>query len=119
MQEMIKPLSGAMAKGDAFLKVQSLWDKTNIKRVEASSAAWTANDDLGKFTGMCVTANASGQYAVPKSVRDGDEQKWIAVVQDSADLLRKAEEAKAQGASGLVVRCQDAVSLQRLAKGKP
>merc|ERR1712048_723708 len=96
MQDMINPLTKAMAKGDATLKVQSLWNKKDVQRIDGSSAAWTTTGDLPKLKGNCVVANASGKYIVPKT-REGETEGWVAVLQEGVDLKKAAQSAKAQG----------------------
>merc|ERR1712048_1455041 len=96
-------------------------NKKEVINIDASSAAWTVNADLSQLKGKCVVANASGRYTAPKT-REGEVEGWVAVVQDGVDLRKVAQSAKAQGASGLIVRCTEAVSLQtltRAAEGYP
>merc|ERR1712048_1536447 len=96
-------------------------NKKEVINIDASSAAWTVNADLSQLKGKCVVANASGRYTAPKT-REGEVEGWVAVVQDGVDLRKAAQSAKAQGASGLIVRCTEAVSLQtltRAAEGNP
>merc|ERR1712217_1005417 len=64
--------------------------------------------------GQVVNATG-GTYHVPKA--SGKDSGWVAVVNDGVDLKKAAKQAKAQGATGLIVRCAEALSMEKLAHG--
>lgn len=104
--EMVNPLTDALQMGDVQLGVATLWDKKNIKKYEASSAPWTTDEGLASLKGHVVVASESDTYTVPKKTGN-DEFSWVAVVSDKVDLHQAAQKAKAQGASGIIVRTEE------------
>jgi len=112
LQDLLMPLHGALHHGDVDLLVSPLWNKSDTTKVNAMTASWTSNEDLEKFQGPVVVASEKGTYIVPK-MREGD-QGWIAVVGENVDLPKAARQAKLQGACGLIVRCEDVLSLHRM-----
>lgn len=115
VQDMIDPVQGNLMKGDVDVLISPLWNKNEIKRLDALSAAWTTEEDLGQFKGAVVVASANGQYTVPKNKGDGF-QGWVAVVQDGVDIVKAAKQAKSQGATGLIIKTSEVLSLEKLGK---
>merc|ERR1719478_1054794 len=95
--------------------ISPLWNKHEVKRLEALSAPWTAHDDLSRFRGAVVVANEKGQYTVPKA-KGESFQGWVAVVKDGVDIVKAAKQAKAQGATGLVIKTSEVLSMDKLAR---
>jgi len=121
IQEMVTPLNDAMMKGDVTLSIHPLWNKSDVRRLDALSAAWTHDSDLQHFKGAVVVASNRGAYTVPKAQ---GEHAWVAVVNEGVDLHKAAAQAKSQGATGLIIRCEEFCSLDNLnmladAEGKP
>jgi len=115
MQDMVSPISEHLLKGDMELMISPLWNKSEIKRLEALSAPWTTEEDLSRFRGLVVVANEKGQYSVPKA--KGESSKgWVAVIGDGCDISKAARQAKAQGATGLVIKTSEMLSMDKLAR---
>merc|ERR1719310_349654 len=95
--------------------ISPLWNKSEVKRLEALSAPWTNDADLSEFHGAVVVANEKGQYTVPKAKGEGF-QGWVAVIQDGVDIVKAAKQAKAQGATGLIIKTSEVLSMDKLAK---
>lgn len=110
--DMVNPLTDALQTGDVQLGIATLWDKKNIKKYEATSAPWTSEEGMAEIKGHVVVASESGTYTVPK--KSGDNFSWVAVVSDKVDLHKAAENAKAQGASGIVVRSEEGNFVEKL-----
>eukprot|EP00932_Pfiesteria_piscicida_P001306 SRR837773.11274.p1 GENE.SRR837773.11274~~SRR837773.11274.p1 ORF type:complete len:656 (-),score=184.07 SRR837773.11274:33-1883(-) len=115
IQPVVQPLQRALELGDVSIAFAPLWDKQNIQHREAMSAAWCTEAELAKVQGIVVVA-AGGQYSVPKA-QGGGPSDWVAVVDDGVDLFKAAKQAKAQGATGIIVRCDNPCSLDRLMLG--
>ncbi|CAE7537979.1 unnamed protein product [Symbiodinium pilosum] len=111
---MLSPLGAAMSQGDVDLLVAPLWNKSDVKHYDALSSSWTHDEELSKFKGAVVVASAQGTYTVPKAAGEGN-QEWVAVVDEGVDLRKAAAQAKKQGATGLIIRCEQALSLEKLA----
>eukprot|EP00971_Amphidinium_carterae_P248079 4925605-Amphidinium_carterae.1 len=61
MSEMIDPLDDVLQQGDCTMLVNNLWNKSDVKKLEALSAAWTTDEQLTKdFRGHVVAANEQG-----------------------------------------------------------
>mmetsp|Transcript_54214 Transcript_54214/g.121555 ORF Transcript_54214/g.121555 Transcript_54214/m.121555 type:complete len:1321 (-) Transcript_54214:92-4054(-) len=116
MSEMIDPLDDVLQQGDCTMLVNNLWNKSDVKKLEALSAAWTTDEQLTKdFRGHVVAANEQGQYQPPKNKGEGF-QGWVAVVKDNVNIAKAAKQAKAQGATGLIVRCGETLTINKLSK---
>lgn len=113
---MVQPLAGALTQGDTEIMVSPLWNKKDVKKHCALSAAWTKDEDLVNFKGHIVVAGANNSYTVPKSHGDA-KMGWVAVVNEGVDVIKAAEQAKKQGATGIIVRCDGALSLDALSIG--
>lgn len=59
-----------------------------------------------------VVIGQGGAFSVPKAC-----DAWVALVQDGVDLFKAVARAKERGATGLIVRCEEACSLDRLRLG--
>eukprot|EP00930_Biecheleria_cincta_P069098 TRINITY_DN56883_c0_g1_i1.p1 TRINITY_DN56883_c0_g1~~TRINITY_DN56883_c0_g1_i1.p1 ORF type:complete len:1305 (-),score=246.48 TRINITY_DN56883_c0_g1_i1:164-4078(-) len=114
LNNMVTPLGGALSQGDVELLISPLWNKSDEKRYDALSSSWTHDEELSKFRGAVVVANANGTYTVPKAHGESDKC-WVAVVNDGVDVAKAARQAARQGATGLIIRCQQALSLDKLA----
>jgi len=115
VQDMLEPVEGSLMKGDVDVMISPLWNKNEIKRIDALSAAWTKDEDLSQFKGAVVVASANGQYTVPKAKGAGFNG-WVAVVQDGVDIVKAAKQAKSQGATGLIIKTSEVLSLEKLGK---
>jgi len=116
MSEMVDPLDDVLTQGDCTLLMTPLWNKNETKRCEALSASWTTDEQLStQFKGNVVVANDQGQYTVPKAKGEGF-QGWVAVVKDNVNIAKAAKQAKAQGATGLIVRCKETLTINKLSK---
>jgi len=115
MQDMVTPMSDHLLKGDCSVMISPLWNKNEVKRLESLSAPWTNNDDLSQFRGAVVVANEKGQYTVPKAKGEGFHG-WVAVVKDGVDIVKAAKQAKAQGATGLIIKTSEVLSMDKLAR---
>ena len=89
------------------LLVAPLWNKSDFKHHDALSSSWTHDSELSKFKGAVVVANEQGGYTVPKAAGEG-KSEWVAVVNEGVDLRKAAAQAKKQGATGLIIRCEQA-----------
>jgi hypothetical protein len=116
LQRMAAPIRDDLDRGDAEFSLQTLWNKNEATNVNAMAAPWTTPNDMANFSGQVVVASRSGQYVVPKGKGEG-ENGWVAVVHDGVDVRKAAETAKAQGASGMIVRCQGGLSIDKLSDG--
>lgn len=114
VNHMLAPLGAAMSQGDVDLLVAPLWNKSDVKHYDALSSSWTHDEELSKFKGAVVVASAQGTYTVPKAAGEGSKE-WVAVVEEGVDLRKAAAQAKKQGATGLIIRCEQALSLEKLA----
>mmetsp|Transcript_45459 Transcript_45459/g.106229 ORF Transcript_45459/g.106229 Transcript_45459/m.106229 type:complete len:1277 (+) Transcript_45459:2-3832(+) len=114
INNMLAPLGAAMSQGDVDLLVAPLWNKSDVKHYDALSSSWTNDEELSRFKGNVVVASAQGTYTVPKAAGEGS-QEWVAVVDEGVDLRKAATQAKKQGATGLIIRCEQALSLEKLA----
>ncbi|CAJ1400690.1 unnamed protein product [Effrenium voratum] len=114
VNQMLSPLGNALHQGDVDLLVAPLWNKSDVKHYDALSSSWTHDEELSKFKGAVVVANEQGGYTVPKAAGEGN-QEWVAVVNEGVDLRKAAAQAKKQGATGLIIRCEQALSLEKLA----
>lgn len=111
---VITPLHDSLAQGDVELLMYPLWNKTDVKRIMALSSAWTDDNELSQFKGFVVVASDQGTYTVPKATGQGDDM-WVAVINEGVDVVKAAKQAKSQGATGLIIRCEQALSLGKLA----
>jgi len=117
MQDMVTPISDHLLKGDMELMISPLWNKHEIKRLEALSAPWTVESDLSQFRGAVVVANEKGQYTVPKAKGDSFNG-WVAVIKDGVDITKAAKQAKAQGATGIIIKTSEVLSMDKLARNQ-
>jgi len=117
MQDMVTPISDHLLKGDMELMISPLWNKHEIKRLEALSAPWTVENDLSQFRGAVVVANEKGQYTVPKAKGDSFNG-WVAVIKDGVDITKAAKQAKAQGATGIIIKTSEVLSMDKLARNQ-
>lgn len=115
VQEMVAPVQTNLMKGDVELMISPLWNKNEVKRLEALSAPWTQAGEMSSFRGAVVVANDNGQYTVPKA-KGESFQGWVAVVKDGVDIKKAAKQAKAQGATGIIVRSTEVLSLEKLSR---
>lgn len=116
MSDVVSPLHNALSQGDVELLIAPLWNKADVKRFDALSSSWTQDENLMDFRGAVVVASEKGGYTVPKAKGDG-WQGWVAVVNEGVDIYKAARQAKAQGATGLIIKCDEALSLERLSHG--
>mmetsp|Transcript_73925 Transcript_73925/g.154065 ORF Transcript_73925/g.154065 Transcript_73925/m.154065 type:complete len:1560 (-) Transcript_73925:95-4774(-) len=112
---LVEPLSNALERGDVDIAFCSLWEKSNVQHCEAMSAAWCKDDELANIKGIVVVASG-GTYSVPKA-QGQNSSDWVAVVDDGVDIFKASKQAKAQGATGIIVRCDNPCSLDRLMLG--
>jgi len=110
VQHVVEPLSQALAEGDVTIECSNAGFKREVKKVEGMSAAWTTAESLSCLRGAVVFAQDDGSYMLPKGDTD-----WVGVVPDGVDLVKACRQAQSQGATGLVVRCDEPCSLERLA----
>mmetsp|Transcript_10520 Transcript_10520/g.19355 ORF Transcript_10520/g.19355 Transcript_10520/m.19355 type:complete len:1392 (-) Transcript_10520:47-4222(-) len=115
VQEMVAPVQTNLMKGDCELMISPLWNKNEVKRLEALSAPWTSAAEMSSFRGAVVVANDNGQYTVPKA-KGESFQGWVAVVKDGVDIKKAAKQAKSQGATGIIVRSTEVLSLEKLSR---
>jgi len=108
---LVDPLSDALHRGDCEISYSPLWDKKAINKCEAMSAAWCKEEDLTKISGAVIVASGT-TYTVPKG-----KQGWVAVVEDGVDVYKAAAQLKSQGATGLIIRCDNPCEMERLALG--
>jgi len=114
LSDMAMPLYSTLLKGDVDLLVSPLWSKADVKRLGAMTAGWTEETDFASFKGPVVVASDKGTYAPPKAT--GANSGWVAVVNESVDIPKAARQAKLQGATGLIIRCEDVLSLNKRGK---
>uniref|UniRef100_A0A7S2QM65 Uncharacterized protein n=1 Tax=Zooxanthella nutricula TaxID=1333877 RepID=A0A7S2QM65_9DINO len=110
VQHVVEALSQALAEGDVAINCSPVWDKQEVRLVEGMSAAWTTAETLSTFRGAVVFARDDASYALPKG-----NAEWVGVVPDGVDLVKACQQAHSQGATGLVVRCDEPCCLERLA----
>merc|ERR1719174_1520784 len=72
---------------------------------------------MSKFRGAVVVANDQGAYTVPKA-KGESFQGWVAVVKDGVDIVKAAKQAKAQGATGLIIKTSEVLSMDKLARNQ-
>eukprot|EP00811_Abedinium_folium_P032263 NODE_5331_length_1782_cov_5.853776.p1 GENE.NODE_5331_length_1782_cov_5.853776~~NODE_5331_length_1782_cov_5.853776.p1 ORF type:complete len:507 (+),score=128.15 NODE_5331_length_1782_cov_5.853776:256-1776(+) len=111
MQDLAGLLGKALVDGDCLLSLAKADSKKDMTMVNALSANWTTEKDLECVRGIVVAADAQGRYQVPKMKSEG----WVAVLNDNVDLVKAARTAKAQGATGLIVKCTSNLSLDKVA----
>jgi len=114
MNHLVAPLGAALSEGDVDLLVAPLWNKSDLKHHDALSSAWTNDEELSKFKGAVVVANDQGICTVPKAKGEGTLE-WVAVMNEGIDVRKAAEKAKELKATGLIIRCDQALSLEQLA----
>ncbi|CAL1137394.1 unnamed protein product [Cladocopium goreaui] len=114
VNQLLTPLGNALFQGDVDLLVAPLWNKSDFKHHDAMSSSWTHDEELSKFKGHVVVASEQGGYTVPKAAGEG-KAEWVAVVNEGVDLRKAAAQAKKQGATGLIIRCEQALSVEKLA----
>jgi hypothetical protein len=116
LQRMASPIRDVLDYGDAEITCAAVWNKSDVKNIKGMAAPWTKDEDLEKsFKGQVVLANKNGQYVVPKQQGEGDIG-WVAVVHEGVDVKKAAQQAKQQGASGMIVRCQGGLSINKLSE---
>eukprot|EP00747_Dinoflagellata_sp_TGD_P062318 gnl/TRDRNA2_/TRDRNA2_152952_c1_seq1.p1 gnl/TRDRNA2_/TRDRNA2_152952_c1~~gnl/TRDRNA2_/TRDRNA2_152952_c1_seq1.p1 ORF type:complete len:816 (+),score=168.70 gnl/TRDRNA2_/TRDRNA2_152952_c1_seq1:654-3101(+) len=109
-KKLADPLNAAFIKGDANLLVRHLWDKTNATKLGVLTSHWTNEEELANFKGAVVVSDERGRYNPPKS--HGANKGWVAVVDNTTDIQMAARQAKAQGATGLVIRVSNEDALE-------
>jgi len=105
-------LQRTLQDGDCDLLIRPLWNKHEVKHLNAMSSSWTNDEDLAQLKGPVVVASDKGTYLVPKAKDAG----WVAVVNEGVDIAKAAKQAKLQGATGLIVRCEEVLSLHKVAR---
>jgi len=114
MHDMVAPLHKTLQQGDMHIKVSPLWNKNDIKSLNAMSSNWTDDEALAHLKGPVVVASDEGTYHVPN--QKGGDKGWVAVVNEGVDIAKAAKQAKLQGATGLIVRCEQVLSLDHMGK---
>jgi len=109
LQDIVRPISYALHQGDADVFYGEVWDKRTSKRIDALSAAWTTEESLKSLRGPVSVVTETGGVVVPRNC-----DAWVAVVSDGIDLVKACAKAKSLGATGLIVKCEEACSLDRL-----
>lgn len=113
VQQFSKPLNVALAKGDNTIKLQTLWNKGQGTNISCVNAGWNTEEDIHAFKGQVVVAGPGGGYTVPKAIK-GEDQGWVASVGDNVNIFKAAEQAKRQGAKGLIVRCSEPMTIKKM-----